>query len=234
MDQLPRRDELLDEYSALLVVRPADVVLLEALDALNDYLTREGGEDTGLRERAAGLWAAKFDETVVAAGLRDPRTRWRALNLIRRRKLTGLLPAVREDFALRPDYAAVTVLSGLGGREDLELLLGSIPRFVDLDRRAAQPLSAGNVFGPECAGSFEYGAIVEALGRLATPEAIAALKRAAGDFDPAIRCAACKGLARLPLDQVDEEIAALIHARLGDPTPYVREAARQAQAALVV
>lgn len=107
-------------------------------------------------------------------------------------------------------------------------------RLVDLKDRANRKTSSINVQGPESKGAFEYGRIVEALGRLVTPDAIAHLKVAASDYDPMIRQSACKAFARMPLDKVDEEIARIIHERFNDPMAYVREAAKEAGTKLVV
>ena len=97
------------------------------------------------------------------------------------------------------------------------MLFSAIPRLVDLKDRANRKISPVNLHGPESKCAFEYGRIVEALGRFATLDAIAHLKVAASDYDPMIRQSACKAFARMPLDKVDEDIARIIHERLNDP-----------------
>jgi hypothetical protein len=63
---------------------------------------------------------------------------------------------------------------------------------------------------------------------VATPPALARIKAAATDINPLVRSAACKAVAQLPLAAVDDELRALVRARLNDSPPYVVEAARAA------
>jgi hypothetical protein len=191
-------------------------------------------EETGLLTKVRQLWTERFDDNVLRAGLKVADTRWLTLNLIGKLRVDTVLPNVREAFQREPDYASISVLAELGNAEDLQLLFSSIPRLVNLKDRAGRQISPVNIHGPESKGAFEYGQIVEALGRLATPDAIAYMKVAASDYDAMIRLSACKAFAKMPLDKVDEGIASLVHERLNDPMAYVREAAKQARSKLVL
>lgn len=237
IDQLVDGDVLLAEYLEMLTKRPTDIRMLAGLDILKEHLAAHEPvkeENAGLLSKVERLWAERFDDNVLRAGLRNADTRWLTLDLIGKLKIGSVLPEVREAFQREPDYSSISVLAELGNNEDLQMLFAAIPRLVDLKDRANRKISAVNVRGPESKGAFEYGRIVEALGRFVTPDAIAHLKVAASDYDPMIRQSACKAFARIPLDKVDEDIARIIHERLNDPMAYVREAAKEASSKLVV
>ena len=237
IEQLPDPDSLVARYVHTLRERASDVRMILALDVLRDYLGASktaGNKRLDLLARVQQLWTERFDDDVLRAGLKHADTRWRTLCLIEKLKINSVLPDVREAFRREPDYASISVLAELGTLEDLEMLFSSIPQLVNLQERAGKELSPINVFGPESKGASEYGRIIEALARLATPDAIQKIKIAASDYDPMVRQSACKALLKLPIDKVDAEIASLIHERLKDPMAYVRHAATQAKARLVV
>lgn len=236
IDHLSDGDEVLSQYLRMLAKRPPDIRMLNGLHITERYLHSRERKDDGaiLSNRVHQLWSEAFNDNVIRAGLGRSDTRWIALNLIRELRLNTVLPEVREAFLREADYASISVLAELGNEEDLQILCDAIPKVVDLKSRLGKKLSAINVHGPESNGAFQYSRIIEAIGRLATPEAIAKMKLAAGDYDPMVRQSACKAFERMPLDKVDEEIARLIHERLHDPTAYVREAAKQASSRLVV
>jgi hypothetical protein len=237
IDQLVDGDVLLAEYLEMLTKRPTDIRMLACLDIVKEHLAAHEPvkeKDAVFLSEVERLWAERFDDNVLRAGLRNADTRWLTLDLIGKLKIGSVLPEVREAFQREPDYSSISVLAELGNDEDLQMLFSAIPRLVDLKDRANRKISPVNVHGPESKGAFEYGRIVEALGRLATPDAIAHLKSAASDYDPMIRRSACKAFARMPLDKVDEDIAKIIHERLNDPMAYVREAAKEARSKLVV
>jgi HEAT repeat protein len=237
IDELPDGEMLVAEYVQMLTKRSSDVRMLLVLRELEQYLAaREPGKQrpTELLLQVRQLWKNNFDDNVLRVGLKNSDTRWRTLNLIERLRAVSLLPEVREAFQQDPDYASISVLVEIGSVEDLRLLFAAIPRLVNMKDRAGRKISPINIPVTESKGAFEYSRIVEGLGRLATPEAIAHLKLAASDYDPTVRRSACKALARLPLDKADGEIARLIHERLNDPLAYVREAAKEARAKLVL
>ena len=237
IDQLPDGDALLAEYVEMLRKRPADARMLATLDTLKDYLMARAPikkEEADLLPQVDDLWKAKFDDNVLRTGLRNADTRWLTLNLIGKLRIDRVLREVREAFQREPDYASISVLAELGSAEDLQMLFSAIPRLVNLKDRAGRKISSVNIQGPESKGAFEYGRIVESLGRLATPTAIEHIKLAANDYDPLIRSSACKAFARMQLDKVDERVASLIHERLNDPMAHVREAAKQASSKLAL
>jgi hypothetical protein len=237
IDELPDGEALLEEYVRMLTKRPSDVRMLCALREMEEYLTTREPTKHGPTElllQVRQLWEKNFDDSVLRVGLKNSDTRWRTLNLIEKLRIVSLLPEVREAFHQNPDYPSISVLAEIGTVEDLSLLLASVSRLVNMRDRAGKEISPINIPVTESKGALEYGRIVEALGRLATPEAIAHLKFAASDYDPTVRRSACKAFARMPLDKVDPEIASLIHQRLNDPLAYVRESAKEATAKLVL
>ncbi len=175
IDQLVDGDLLLAEYLEMLTKRPTDIRMLAGLDIVKEHLAAHEPvkeEDASLLSRVHQLWTDRFDDAVLRAGLRNADTRWLTLNLIGKLKITTVLPEVREAFQREPDYASISVLAELGNYEDLQMLFSAIPKLVDLKDRANRKFSPINVHGPESKSAFEYGRIVEALGRLATPDAI--------------------------------------------------------------
>jgi hypothetical protein len=237
IDQLPDGEGLIAEYVRMLTKRPVDVRMLCALREVEEYLTTRQPTDHGLTElllQVRKLWEKSFEDNVFRAGLKNSDTRWRTLNLIEKLRIVSLLPEVREAFQQNPEYSSISVLAEIGTVDDLVLLLASVSRLVNLKDRAGKELSPTNVPVAESKGVLEYGRIVESLGRLATPDAIAHLKIAARDYEPTIRSSACKAFARIPLDKVDAQIASLIHERLNDPMAYVRESAKEASAKIVL
>jgi hypothetical protein len=179
-------------------------------------------------------WEKIFDVSDLRAGLKNADTRWRTLNLIEKLRVVSVHPEVREAFQKVPDHASISVLAEIGTAEGLQLLFASIPRVVNLKDRANRQIRPINIPVIEGKGAFEYSRIVEALARLATPDAIAHLKLASRDYDPTVRKSACEVLGGSPLDKVDAEIAGLIHERMKDPMAYVREAAKEASIKLVL
>ncbi|MBZ5643222.1 MAG: HEAT repeat domain-containing protein [Acidobacteriia bacterium] len=235
IDELPDGKALLKQYVGMLTKRNPDVRTLCALHDIGEFLKKQqtiNNEPAELLVQVRQLWGKYLGDSVLREGLRDSDTRWRTLNLIEKLKIVSLLPEVREVFQENPDYASISVLAEIGNAEDLELLLASVERFVDLRERATKKFSPINVPVAETKGIFEYGRIVQTLGRLATPEAIEHLKLAASDYDPAVRSSACMGFALMPIDKVDGEILALVKQRLNDPMAYVRESAKEASAHL--
>lgn len=205
---LPNADNLRDDFVSMLATRPPDVAVLRGLQAADTPEARHLALEMDVDE-------------VVRRGLADEKQRWPALAMIREKKLTSLLPDVR---ALVPQAGAVWLLSEIGGPEDVALLLETLPRIVDLEARAKRPKSDRNVLGPDFQSSQTYAQIVGALGRLATPVAGAAVKRAARDFDPVVRAAAVHAMKSLPQDP---EISALLRELSSDPSPHVSDAARK-------
>ncbi len=237
IDDLLDSEALVAEFVRMLTKRPADVRMLCALREIEEYLTKQEAVKEGPAElllHVRHLWEKSFDDSVLRAGLKNADTRWRTHNLIEKLRVVSVLPEVREAFQKVPDYASISVLAEIGTAEDLDLLFASIPRGGDLKERANREISPINIPVTEGKGAFEYSRIVEALARLATPDAIAHLKLASRDYDPTVRKSACKAFGGLPLDKVDAEIAGLIHERMKDPMGYVREAAKEASIKLVL
>jgi hypothetical protein len=222
---------LYDAWVGFLEQRDPDTRLLGALQSLRQFLSaddlewsRKGQE----RDRIEGLRKTKFSTAALRCGLGDERDRWLALQLIAEQVVRELLPEVRQAHEQKPGYGTINVLAKIGSKEDLEALRASIGTLVDLEARKQLPLSTENVFGPEHKHSTEYGQIVRAMARLATPGAVATIKSALLDYDPSIRAAGCEAVANLRSDLIDDEIRVTVRSRLTDSPPYVAKAARDA------
>lgn len=206
-EDLPNWENLRDDFVKMLAKRTPDVRVLLALLAADTAEARH-------------LAMELDEEEILRKGLKDERQRWKSLSVIHERKLAALLPDV---VALLPDSGAIWVVSEMGGPQDLAALLAALPKAVDLAARAKKKMSPRNVLGPDFAASQSYSRIVAALPRLGTPEAVAEIKRAARDFDPAVRLAAVRALEAVPRDA---EIAAILAERTTDGASSVAEAAK--------
>ncbi len=211
-----------------------DVKLLEALRSVRSFLG-DGAMAWARKEqeqdRIDRLWQEKFSSGVLRDGLDHARDRWIALEFIEEQGLRELLPAVRQAYTKGSDHCTIKVLAKLGNEQDLEALRASIGQLVDLEARKRMPLSTQNVIGPEYKTSLEYGLVVRAMARLATRDAVTAIKQALMDYDPQIRAAGCDAVANLKSDRVDDEIRTAVRSRLKDAPPYVVAAARNAASA---
>ena len=233
LKDLENGKEILNEFIALLQRRsPPDFRALYSLRNIELFVSDKklappGSE--GKLEIARELYEQAFCEDLVRQGLEDSKTRWMALQLIRERRITTLLPDVEQLFELDATSFVIDVLRELGDQRQLQLLLDSLPRLIDHKKRAAQPLSLTNVSGEEeSKHAFEYAAIVKSMGRLATPQALAHLKIASHDYDPLVRAAACEGISSLPAELIDEELRRTIRVRMKDSPQYVADEARNA------
>lgn len=221
-----------EDYVAMLLDQdPPEVRLLGALRSLISFLD-DGSLDWAKRNsellRLRAAFDEKFSADAVAAGLEDVATQWLSLQFIKERKLTELLPQVRERFLEKPDYCNIDTLGSIGEEDDFEALLAGIPRLVDLEARKDLPRSETNVFGPEHQNNFAYAEIVKHLGRLHTPESIVQIKRAAEDYDPQVRSGAYAAMASLPKTALDEDLTKLLINGMSDSPPYAAEAALSA------
>lgn len=221
-----------DAYLRMIERRSVDVLMLSSLRTLQGFLEDKGLEWSG-REAKLGyvryLLNERFSIDVVRRGLQLPKRRWLALRIIKERQLRELLPQVEEVFKESSgDVGVIDVLGALGEMRHLQLLMDHIPRIVDLESRKGRPISRENVMGTEYANEFQYGIIVAFLGRLGTVEAIAHIKRAGRDYDPYLRSAACRAIAQLPTETIDDELRTVVKERLADAPPYVVEAAVEA------
>jgi HEAT repeat protein len=226
-----------DGFLVLIEKRTADIPMLSALASLETWLSdkdltweRKNAELGRVRR----LTEERLSAEIVRRGLENERDRWNALNLIGKHKLTVLLPAVEVLFKTKPDFSTISTLSALGGRDQLQLMLDTIPTLVDLDAREGKPMSHENINTPwpEAEKGMLYSQIVRSLGQLATMEAIAHIKRAGTDFDPAVRAAACAAIAGLPADLVDDDLRRIVTERLTDEPKYVADSAKEAAAKL--
>jgi hypothetical protein len=224
-------EKLYDAWVAFLEDREADVKGIGALRSLRLFLSDdlpEWNRKEQERVRIERLWTAKFSAEALRQGLDDERDRWLTLQVIEEQATRELLPDVRQAHTRNPDYSTIRVLAKIGSEEDLEALRASIGRLVDLEARRQIPLRTQNVFGPEHKHSMEYGQIVRAMARLATPDAVTSIKRALVDYDPYVRAAGCDAVANLKSDLIDDEIRTAVRSRLLDAPPYVAESARNA------
>lgn len=225
---------LYDAWVQSLEQRDSDTLLLGSLRSLKVFLTGdkpEWGRRKDEQDRIAFLWREKFSLKALREGLGSEIDHWLALQIIAEQGVRELLPDVRQVHMQKPEYCTIDVLAKLGNEEDLEFLRASISKLVDVEARKRFPLSSENVYGPRHRNVFEYGHIVRAMGRLATPAAVATIKCALIDYDPHIRAAACDAVAKLGKSLVDDEIRSLVQCRLKDSPDYVAEAARAAAGA---
>jgi len=227
--------KLYDGYLALIEKRTADTPMLGALASLETWLTDKEltweRKDAEL-ERVRRLTKERLSAEIVRSGLENERDRWDALQLVEKHKLTELLPAVETLFKTKPDPSTISTLSTVGGKDQLQLMFDTIPTLIDLDAREGKPMSHVNIHGWEVKNCFEYSLIVRSLGKLATPEAIAHIKRAGTDYDPAVRAAACAAIAELPADLVDADLRRIVTDRLTDDPKYVADSAKETAAKL--
>lgn len=229
--QLDDWQAVTEAYIAMLRERPADARLLAALRSLERFLdddklkwARRGPE----LEQVRRTFADRLSPAVLRRGLELKADRWYALQIIQEKALRELLPDVEAAFDQEPDAQTARILSELGERQQLEVMLKRLPTLIDLEARRSAPFSLDNINGPEYRHDFVYAQIIEGMGRLATQPAIARIKAAAADVNPLVRAAACKAVVQLPLDVVDDGLRTLVRARLDDSPPYVVEAARTA------
>jgi hypothetical protein len=222
--------KLYDAYLALLEKRTADVPMLGGLASLETWLSGKDltweRKDAEL-ERVRRLTEERLSAETMRRGLENEPDHWNALKLIEKHKLRELLPAVEALFKRKPDFETISTLSALGGKDQLQLMLDTIPTLVDLDVRESRPMSHVNTLGQEWEKGFVYSKIVLSLGKLATPDAIACIKRAGTDFDPVVRAAACAAIADLPADLVDDDLRRIVTDRLTDEPKYVADSAKE-------
>jgi hypothetical protein len=224
-------ETIYDAWVDFLEQHDSDANLLGSLRSLLLFLKDDGRSWTRgdrERDRIERLWKSKFSAQALRDGLYNERDRWLTLEIVVEQEVRELLPDVRTTHAKKPDYSTINVLAKIGSEEDLEALRASIGGLVDLDARKRIPRSTENVFGPEHRHSMEYGLIVRAMARLATPDAVTTIKTALFDYDPYVRSAACNAVADLAGDLVDDEIRAAVRARVNDSPNYVAESARHA------
>ncbi len=220
-----------DAYLAMIRRHPADARQLVALTSLEHFLA-DGKLDWQRRsselEKVRHVLEERLAPAVIRRSLGDERDTWAALQLIREKKLAELVPDVEAQFTKKPEPLAIQILGELGGKKQLETMLARIPSLVDLEARKTVPLSRTNVIGPQYRHDFTYALIVEAMGKLATPAAVDAIKTAAVDFNPQVRFGACKAVAQLPAAAVDADLRRLVTERLSDSPEYLAKAARLA------
>ena len=202
------------------------VSVLGALQSMKRFL---GDDDLAWPDKAQkmaqteSLWTFIFSEEVLRNGIHDERSYWQALDIVRREKVTSLLPDVVTRHSKKPDAATIQTLGRIGNREHLQILLETIPDLVDFDYRKKFPRSDVNVMGEEHKNSYEYGEIVSYLGKLGSPEAIEQIKIALNDYDRQVRLNACEAIADLDKSSIDDELRAGVQ----DCVNLLREAFEQ-------
>jgi len=228
---LEHPEEVLDRYLDLLSGHEADVSVLEALRSVEEFLVEETPPWASREDRLASVRFSRRERFSVAAlrqGLGEWETRWMAIELAREGRVVELIPDLQRIFEDEPHCGgAVRALGEIGGEAEWELLRQAIPKLVDLEARAKEPLSGVNVWGPVTRHGFEYAEIVRYLGRLASAAAAADLKTAVADFDPQVRLAALSAIAELPSERLDEELVGGVEERRKDPSERVRKSAEK-------
>jgi hypothetical protein len=229
--ELPDGESIFDTYVRMLEQREPDIRVFDTLEKLEVFLADEKLPWQAKNQKLAKvkeILKHGFSIDVVRAGLLDDGTRSLSLRSIRERKIHDLLPEVLTLFKKRPDSDLIQVLSKIGKREHLQVMLDALPKIVDLSARREKPLSQERVSGPGWQESNMYAGIISGLGRLATPDAVSCLKQAVDDYDPSVRSAACEAFALLPEKMIDDKIKKIITERVQDPTPYVAKSAEKA------
>lgn len=230
---LENGEEVFDAYMALLTERETDIRTVNSLGTIEDFLRDQELSWESRKHRLAEVEVIardRYSDEIVRAGIRDSDTRWMALTLVRTRGLMSLLSDVEAAFRENPDFNAIATLAEIGGNQQLQLLMDSIPQLVELDERARQPRSEINVWGPDHRGGMEYAQVVRNLGKLGTPEAIGHLKRAASDYDPRVRDAAMAGFADLLDEAFDDEIREHVRQQLSAPPDRISDDTKRAAA----
>ena len=224
---LPNGRELLAAFRGVLGKRPTDVRTLRALEAMAEFLDDEE-LDWPDREALLAELRAEFERSftpaLVRQGLRDEQARWIAVGMVGERKLVELLPDVVALHREKPEVGTLLALQAAGGQAELEVLLESIPKLVDVSSRE-RALEERAALGPEYDATIHYALIIGSLGRLGSPPAVAAIKAAFADFAPNVRASACFAAGEIPPAAVDTELRDLVEARTDDPARSVVEAA---------
>ncbi len=225
-------ENLYRRYVRLLRRSAPSIQVASALQALVEFLedaSSEGMPDRDWRRDEIGRLAAeRVDPDTVARALADPHTRSLALHVIEGQRLTVFVPRIVELVAETGDVHAAHVAAALGAPEGLDALRELLPSLVDLEARREAPMRRESRAGLDDREHRLYAIVVAAMGRLATPEAVELVKRAARDVHPWGRAAACEAIADLPASAVDAELRALVRERAGDNPDFVAAEARRA------
>ncbi len=229
---VPEPQNLSNEFIRLLASRKPDIWVIWGMRAARAFFDDPECpfEDCIRRSASIALMLhERMSAEIIRAGLMAETTRWIALRIIEQENVVELMPDLERMAMEKPKADVLEVLAQRGDKRQMQLLLDLLPKVVDIDARASRPFSSTNVIWPDNdEAESEYAAIVSVMGQVASQDSIRKLKTAMVDFNPFVRSAACVSASKIPRDEPDQELIALLRKRLQDPLPYVRESAELA------